>query len=700
MNAMDSQRRLARTVALLASVMAFTMSAVYCASRIGFPTHYSSVARICGISFLLLNVAPFGRRRWFNGPAALTLLSLVLLCLAGWYLPAPSVVAWTCALLGYGLFLCNFWHCLPDYQTHKRTLLLLVVAALFVGLYVSGKHWGLGYNNPLAEERLAVNLGHIDAPFHSAIANMLRNYGRPSTGLDGLPYLAYHFGSHWVAASLAALTGQGLFEFYNSASGILFVPLMYAAFLGLAGLLRGFAQKEPEPTTLPGGFLFWAVALVGLIGPFPKKGDMLRVSLMEIYDSDSYTLGLAVSFLVLALAVSYYFDRRERSGPPAWGDKLALLMLFPLLFAACGLIKISLAYLLVGMAFFVCWRLGLWRQPLYLAHLAISAALAVALLRFATSRVDSHFALFTFDRIHPEWLPFFFAFYFFWVWAFAWLLFCRLHLSTLEAVSTALREGKLIPLEILLFCSLIGLVPYLLLRFNTGSWNYFTQYQTFLGLALTVAYLPAGADFFRARTQGWQQIPVRSVAIVLAGCLIGTHLLTTTASAVYGLVKDNAQIRAELAGYPEDAWRSHLRLLYGGSRGVVSGPAQARLATLASLRELGRIPRAEKRKTVLYIPKTYRAYWGDLRQFPGTEGTTPFIAPALSGLAMISGEPEYEDLSEVRRITYGYWSYPLPQAAEEPSDLDLATVRKRAASMGFEQLIVLGSSGVQRLSTP
>lgn len=120
MNAIDSQRRLARNVAVFASVMALTLSVIYCASRIGFPTHYSSVARICGISFLLLNVAPFGYRRWFDGPAALTLLSLAHVCLAGWFLHAPSVVGWICVLLGHGLFLCNFWPCLLDYQTHNR----------------------------------------------------------------------------------------------------------------------------------------------------------------------------------------------------------------------------------------------------------------------------------------------------------------------------------------------------------------------------------------------------------------------------------------------------------------------------------------------------------------------------------------------------------------------------------------------------
>jgi hypothetical protein len=495
-------------------------------------------------------------------------------------------------------------------------------------------------------------------------------------------------------ASLASLTGQGVFEFYNSAAGILFVPWMYAGFLLLAGLLQQLAQKENLGALAPpGGIVFWAVSLAGLIGPFPKKGDMLRVSLMEIYDSDSYTLGLAVSFLVVALVVSFYFEQRERDAQgPAWGNRVALLVLFPLLFAACGFIKISLGYLLLGMAFFCCWRLGLWRHPIYVGNLIVSGCLFLALIRLATSRVDSHFAPFNFDRIHPEWLPFFFVFYFIWAWVFAWLFLRRLHVETLGDVAAAVRDGKTIPLEVLLFCTLIGLLPYLLLRFNTGSWNYFTQYQTFLGLALTVAYLSPADKLFLRPSQGWRQVTMRCAAMAMVVCLIGAHLLITTTSAVYGLLKDNAQIRAQLAGYSAAEWRLHLRSLYGGSRGAVSSVARARLATLSSLRELSRMPREERRRTVLYIPKTNRSYWSDLRQSSGSEGTTAFIAPALSGLAMIWGEPEYEDLSSVRRVSYGYWSYPLPDAPVSPAALDMKTVNALAREMGFHQVIILQQS--------
>jgi hypothetical protein len=203
-----------------------------------------------------------------------------------------------------------------------------------------------------------------------------------------------------------------------------------------------------------------------------------------------------------------------------------------------------------------------------------------------------------------------------------------------------------------------------------------------------VAYLPPD-NILRPPVHGWRQNSLRRMAILAGMCLVGSHLFLTTTSAAYGLLKDNAQIRAALGGYAPDGWRAHLALLYGESRGDVSGSARARLATLASLRQLSQIPRGEKRKTLLYIPKTNRSYWEDLRQTAGTEGTTPFIAPALSGLAMISGEPEYEDLSEARRITYDYWSYPLPNAPANPAASGMEELKARAREMGFRQVIVL-----------
>jgi hypothetical protein len=369
------------------------------------------------------------------------------------------------------------------------------------------------------------------------------------------------------------------------------------------------------------------------------------------------------------------------------------MIVFPALYCLCALVKVSTAYLLFGMVVYACLRLGLWRHRLVQLHLLISCAALLGLSRFITSRGDARIALFTFDRIHPEWIPYFLVFYFFWVWAFLLLRTYQLRWHTLSDVREAFQQGDAFPAEALLFCAFIGLLPYLTLRFGTGSWNYFTQYQTFVGLALMAGYLPSWPRTFRLPfTHGLWDVPVRAVFVGILAVLFFLHLGITTFASVYGLLKDNAQIRAELLGHPPDDWRGMLRSLYGTSRGSVSPLFQPRQDMIACLRTLREIPLAQKRNSVLYIPKSNRAYWGNLRQQPSGEGSVSFIAPALTGIAMIHGEPEYDDTSETRRLGYGFWLYYLPTHPEPASSGDIQEAASRAKALGFGQLFVIEES--------
>jgi hypothetical protein len=678
-------------VAIFSSLMAVTMSIVYCGCRLGFTTNYAGILRVTGLALLILNVAPLGRLRWFTHPAALVLYTIGGVTAVSWFLKELTLVGWLWAGAGYLLFGWNLLSWLSGIRRNHWGMLLLFLAAFACGLYASGKTWGLGYNNPLAEERLLVNQGHIDALFHSSISNMMRTYGRPSTGLDGVPYIAYHYGSHWVVAALAPVCGQGVFEFYNSGAGIIFIPLMFTGLLLLAGVIRA-AVRDSGPTEagLPAGLLFWAAIIAGLLGPFPKKGDMMRVSLMEIYVSDSYALGLGISFLVIALAVLFYREWNRAGRPQDAAASLILLFVFPTLYCVCALVKVSMAYLLLGMVVYACMRLGLWRGRLIQLHLLISVAALVGLSRFITSRGDARLAFFTFDRIHPEWIPFFLIFYFVWVWSFLLLRTFQLRLNTLGDIREAFSQQDTLSAELLVFCTLIGLLPYLALRFETGSWNYFTQYQTFLGMALTAGYLPswpAGVGLYLPR-QPWQA-PIRAVFLGIAVLLFSLHLAITIFGSGYGLLKQNAEIRAKVAGYAPDDWRGMLHSLYRSARGSITPALHSRQEVLMCLHTLNDLPQAQKRNSILYIPKSNRAYWGDLRQAVPSEGAVSFIAPALTGIAMIDGEPEYEDLSATRRLDYGFWSYQMPTRPESPVNIDSANLSARARQMGFTQLIML-----------
>jgi hypothetical protein len=86
----------------------------------------------------------------------------------------------------------------------------------------------------------------------------------------------------------------------------------------------------------------------------------------------------------------------------------------------------------------------------------------------------------------------------------------------------------------------------------------------------------------------------------------------------------------------------------------------------------------------LYIPKTNRTYW-DMRQLG--DGATPFIAPALAGLPMVEGLPEYEDIGWAE-VGWGYPQYELPSRPEPPTE-NLGRAIDKAQKDGFRQLLVL-----------
>jgi hypothetical protein len=91
---------------------------------------------------------------------------------------------------------------------------------------------------------------------------------------------------------------------------------------------------------------------------------------------------------------------------------------------------------------------------------------------------------------------------------------------------------------------------------------------------------------------------------------------------------------------------------------------------------------------VLYIPKTNRTYW-DMRQVG--PGATPFIAPALAGLPMVEGLPEFEDIGWAA-IGWGYPQYQLPTAPEPPTEKLQEAVAK-ARQGGFSTLLVMRQAG-------
>lgn len=122
------------------------------------------------------------------------------------------------------------------------------------------------------------------------------------------------------------------------------------------------------------------------------------------------------------------------------------------------------------------------------------------------------------------------------------------------------------------------------------------------------------------------------------------------------------------------------------------------------LSSLDQMSLAEKRRSLLFIPKSDRQYW-DLLHGPYWPKDGPFVGPALSGLAMIDGL--YVPAKNDPWIGYDYHQYSKADASrvQPPLSQYLSALRSRCARMGFRQLIVVrnrpdGSAEIDRYDCP
>jgi hypothetical protein len=314
---------------------------------------------------------------------------------------------------------------------------------------------------------------------------------------------------------------------------------------------------------------------------------------------------------------------------------------------------------------------------------ALSLLLAVVQMRTEVGAVTATFAPFRFDRIHPEWVPYFFIVYYSWAWLFLFLWARVRTVRSLADMLQAIRSGGSLPVELVFVTVIAGLVPYLLIDFHAPNWKFFTEFHAVLAGMFIAAFLPRiELSNLASKLRIGQLSLAASFGLVLALAVCG-HLFMTTEGSAYRMLKSIGEARAGIAGKPLLDWQSQLRHI-NRSPSSWDPAIMARNNTLQCLESLGRQPRELRKTAALYIPKTNRVYW-DMRQVG--QGATPFIAPAESGLAMVNGLPEFEDIGWAA-TGWGYPQYKLPTAPEPPA-ANIQEAAAKARQSGFKVLWVL-----------
>lgn len=643
-------------ISIFISVTPFVLGAAYYLARLGFENNsLLLVAKTVGLAYFLIFLPEFAgllKRKfrtpdfWYNSNSFVFLLGFFLVVFLGLISSLINLII-PVVLAGY-----YFWVLSLNVFTRNNNRLSVFFTILF-GLIFSfvavGSAWDGGYHNPLFFEKVILGVANIDTTFHASVVNMIKQYGIPSTGLHGLPYLQYHWGSHYFFAQISKLLSIDALTFYNLASPVVVISFLFRSFFFFVGEFQKYFKIHKEI-----GWPYWVLVVVVFAGAIPLKlFSGMQITFLNLMTSESMLMALALTFLLFSIAIVYFKDPKYS----AW----FLFLLVPIMLVVIGMTKISLLYLLLAIISYLFLRLKIYVNKKNILFFLLCLIIAVAVLIAGNDGEGAQVYLFHYilKSTDPDTKVFFPFYYFLWVWIYIYLRFYTLKVRTIREAVQTLKKKKVLELEVLIIMSIVGMIPGLFLAIPGGSAGNFSVCQKWFALALILAILPSVVTLHRIiikkslLNMRWVAIP-----IVLLALAFSYYFLKNTTSVVFDVVRENITIRYRLLAENSSIRKNGIvkeipRLVREDGLGSVEA-----LLAVASESQQG----LEKKdgyqmfdflrkqsttptdgKVIIFIPQESVNYWSSMPY-----DTVPFLTPALSGKAMIYGIHPYvpTELSE------------------------------------------------------
>ena len=684
-------RRGFHTVAVASSVVAIGLGLMYWAARIGFATSLTPIASAVGLALIFINVPVLLWRaarktsgfEWARSYSFLWLLTFAVVAAVGRFaVELDSSAANATIVIGAVAFAIVLVGWIRESSLVHS--LVLIAGAGFFSTWAGGVVWGRIYKSPLFTEMLIANgIVHHDGVTLAALGNMLRTYHVASMGLDGIPYMAYHWGTPWLFAQLSNLTSQSVLEFYQLGFPVTMIPLFFGGMIAFAVQLSDRDVTRARIT--------WLVFLAATVGVIPITGmDALGVWTSNLVISESYTVGIPVALMLLATTIAFW---RERGAAVLGGDAkpsdfafLALVLGGGLV--ALGYIKISMMILGFGAAGYAALRIGAWKRwplatiALWIAGLVILTYSRVSLVAHREGVVPLDFIKAFVPR---AWWAFFVLAQLFWSVLYVALRLRQEKARTIGDVLTLARDRRILDVEVVTVIAVMGILPGFILHIDGGSAFYFSDIQRWLSVGLLIS---GGAYLFARATQrlftGLEKAAIAFVAL--------PFVISTARNSVHWtarMLKANAELRHSLYPAGEAA---------GIAPGIRSLPKLADPVKLEaglrrspnfnqvmSLEQLATMPLHDKQKTAVLVPQSESRYWTILKR-PNGCAFSGFVVPSLTGMAMIDGMPAADcRLSPY----YGLSLFEKRSRPQTASDVEPAAACRRATAKGFARVMVL-----------
>lgn len=666
------------TAVVGSTVMATVLAVVYWISRVGFENPVLPVLETLGLSLFLLAaplwITGFVHRWykivWWTSQPVITLACIALTIGAGSVAGRTGVSAAPAfAVIGIALAQLTLVGWLSDRTSRAKSSLLFLSGASVFTVWCAGVIWGSRYKMPLFWESLSHkgNLHH-DAFYLASIANMLETYGVPSTGLDGIPIIRYHFGSPWVFAKWADLLGTDVLSFYSLGYPLIVLPLFFSSLLLFSAELRD-AFAGGETRSLRSDPRVWLVFLAATVGFIPTVAlDALAVWNSNAFISESYLIGMPVFFFALGAGLAFGRERpfEIRS---AGLDALVFLGLFvPLILAALGFLKISLMILAFALAIYLAFRLEWYSKPIVLVSIVLSAIVVAATYRVVSlpehNTGISPFHFMRFDA-RQGWQQFFPLVHLLWTWVYLAARAWEESVRDFRSLGAAIAANRLLDAEAVAVVAVLGFVPGELIAIHGGSAVYFSDVQRWLALSFIIARIGHWA---------WRPAPRPDSGGGMRAVRLSTVLLVLVATPFV------ATLFINLAQWPSRVLRTNLAL----RRDLAAGPS-AYEPIVTALRDIARLPDEQRKRSLLFIPQSSTQYWS-MFAADNRCGFTPMIAPAIASVAMLDGMPAPDcDVTDQYNMTL-YARRGRPQTTFDITDASLCA---KAQARGFDRLIVL-----------
>ena len=525
---------------------------------------------------------------------------------------------------------------------------------------------------PFANEQAYLGYLFDDGYYHMALTQMLIGYGVPSIGIDGLLWDPYHVGSHYIVGRLTVTSGGEVAHSFPAFMHLLFLPLLLRSLV--AATLDAEAGASRSLNVIIAAVLSMVVCYASLTNDI-------------IFISPSYLVSIAAAaavapFLLLAAR------RRLPLNSFVWAGLLAAI---PILIS----LKVSSGQLFALLVIYVVWRLPPSRGKAISLTLAAVALTVIFLPMFASSRDHAEQLIFSplkyylTDEVLVWRRPFFFLIYSIFSLAY---IGCRLAAEGALArggLKPALREGRLVDAESLLFVVVAGYFPGTVLFHPQLIWLYFYDFQAWIALPLVAGTMMSkgAAQWNGERHRGYVFLPVL-VLLLLAPLLdsLGSYLMKRTGRFLSEIVETHVglaggtlpprQMLAEREQRLVEAISDPARLLALFSS--TSGLPQRYSVAAGLARQL----RSQfGRDIAVYIPADNRDYWrGENYCYQDT-----MFFPAILGIPLVDGEPPLPC-----RITHLYGFRPYELRTSNRS-LGYAELCERSRQRGFSRVYRLES---------